>query len=192
MKRIACSVAFAAAVVFVGCTTPSVHPVYTADTLATDPAVVGTWKQADSGETYTVTRAGEGYHLLVKDNDKSKPREWEFAVRLTQIGAHRFADVAAAEKARDAHEEQWGPLFVPTHMFCRYAVAGDTLDIRMLNREWLRKAIANGSATVSTTPLDKETNLLTSETPQLRAFLEKHAGDDAAFSDRTVLTRVKP
>lgn len=196
MKRLACLVALVAAAVFTGCATPSVHPIYTQDTLVEDPAVVGTWKEAGSGETYTVTRAGDAYTLVVKDNDKQRPREWKFAVRVTQIGPHRFADFSPAEDERQAHEERWGILFLPTHMFCRYTVGAtggtDTLVLRFLNRDWLRKAMADGTAALGSTTLDRQTTLLTSETPALRAFLEKFGGDDAAFADICRLQRVKP
>lgn len=192
MIRSITGLALVLAVIAAGCATPSVHPVYTQDTLVTDPGVVGTWKQADDSATYTVTRVGDGYHMLVKNNDKDDPKQWEFSVKLTQIGSHRFADVSAAEEERDAHEEHWGPLFVPTHMFCRYRVEGDAVDIRMLSRDWLRRALADGKVALGSTPLDTHTTLITSETAQLRAFLEKHGGDDAVFSDHTRLERVKP
>lgn len=175
-----------------GCATPSVHPIYTDDTLVTDPAVVGTWKQPGERPTYTLTRVGDGYHMVVKSDDPRDPEQWEFAVRLTQIGAHRYADVTAVEEEREAHEDHWGPLFVPTHMFCRYALERDALDVWMLSRAWLRKAAGDGTVALASTPLNKDTTLITAETLQLRAFLEKHGGDAAAFPDHTRLERVKP
>lgn len=192
MFRTIAGLVLAAVFAALGCTTPSVHPVYTDDSLVTDAGVVGTWKTGDDKATYEVTRAGDGYHLLVKSNDPTEPKQWEFSVKLTQIGPHRFADVTVVSTERDAHEDRWGPLFIPTHLFCRYTLEGDALDIWMLNLKWFRTATADGTASLGSTFLNKQTTLITAETPDLRAFLEKFGGDGAAFADHSRLERVKP
>ncbi len=181
--------------ILAGCATPSVHPIYTAETLITEPGLVGTWRpanEADGKATYTITRVAEGYHLLVKTNDPADPGQWEFAVRLTKIGEHKAADVTAVEEERRAHEDHWGPLFLPTHMFCLYSLEGDTLTVRMLDRDWLKREVEAKRVTLAHTSLSRDTLLLTAETKDLREFVERHAGDRGAFANEASLSRVKP
>lgn len=174
------------------CATPSVHPIYTAaDTPLIEPGLVGTWKQSGDKETYTITRAGDGYHMLVKNNEASGAKQWEFSVRLVQLGDSSFADIAAVEEERQAHEEHWGPLFVPTHMFAAWALDKDTLTVRMLKREWLERTLADKKIALGCTRLDGHTLLITADTEDLQAFLKEHAKDDAAFADVVKLERAK-
>jgi hypothetical protein len=180
-----------AAAMLTGCGTPSLHPLHSEDKELFDSAIVGTWKDGDDAPTYTVTRVGDRYRLLVKNNKTKEPREWEMDVRLVQLGAGRFADFCAVENERRDHEERWGPLFVPTYMFAKYTVEGETLTLWMLNKGWLEKAIADKRVGLPTSRLSQNEVLITAETAQLQAFAQKHADDPAAFSDKTQLRRVK-
>lgn len=171
-----------------GCATPSVHPLYTDDTIVYEPALVGTWGQKDDAQTYSITRVGKVYHLLVKDHDPKKPQQWEFEVRLVKLGDHRYADVAAAEEERDAHEEHWGPLFVPTHMVARFAVSGDALTVWTLRHEWLKERLDAREVSLAHTRLGPGVILITATTAELQAFLRAHADNPLAF-DKTELTR---
>ncbi len=174
------------------CATPSVHPIYTAaDTPLIEPGIVGAWKQSGDKETYTITRAGDGYHMLVKNNEASGAKQWEFSVRLVKLGDTSFADIAAVEEERQAHEEHWGTLFVPTHMFVAWALDKDMLTVRMLKRAWLQSALADEKVALGHTRLDGNTILITADTGDLQAFLKAHAKDDAAFGDVVNLERMK-
>lgn len=179
--------------VLTGCSTPSVHPIYSAtDKPLAEPGLVGTWKDKAARPTYTLTRAGDNYHMLVRSNESKEPEQWEFSVRLVKIGKANFADFAAVEDERKAHDDHWGPLFVPTHMFARWALEGDSVTVWVPRREWLEKALADKTLTMPHTRLDRHTLLITAETAELRAFLKKYGTDEGAFADEVKLERVKP
>lgn len=171
-----------------GCATPSVHPLYSDDAIVYEPALVGTWGQEHNDQTYSITRVGKVYHLLVRDRDAQKQKQWEFEVRLVRLGDHRFADVAAVEEERDAHEEHWGPLFVPTHMFARFAVSGDTLTVWTLRHEWLKERLERREVTLAHTRLSPGVILITATTAELQEFMRTHSGNPLAF-DKTELKR---
>ncbi len=174
------------------CATPSVHPIYTADDKPViEPGLVGTWNTADDKATYTVSRAGDGYRLVIKDNEPKDARQWEFAVRLVMLGDTSFADFAAPEKESAAIGEKWGPLFVPTHMFAAWALDKDALTVRMLKKDWFKQGVAEKKFTLAHTRVDDEF-LITAETRDLQAFLKEHAKDEKAFGDVVKLERVKP
>lgn len=183
------------ALAVMGCGTPSVHPIYSKDyPPVTEPGLVGTWKQSDADTTYTVTRAGEGYRLLARDKKEGagEVKEWAFTVRLVKIGDRAYADFYAEQKEREALDEKWGPLFVPTHLFAQWTLVGDALAVRFIDRDWLEKAMASKSVTLASTRLNKDTILITAETAELQAFLKKYGGDTSAFADQVRLERVKP
>jgi hypothetical protein len=181
------------AVALGGCSTPSVHTIYSKDKEVAEPALVGTWRGTDAGDkpTYAVSRAGDGYLLHVKNNEPQNPEEWDFDVQLVQLGAGRFADVAATEAERGKHDDHWGPFFLPTHLIARYTVEGDSLTVWMLNAEALKSALDDHSVTLAHTWPSKDTLLLTAETPDLQKFLGAHVKDEGLFN-KAVLQRVKP
>jgi hypothetical protein len=178
------------------CATPSVHPIYTEsterDALLDEPGLVGTWKGSDSSTTYTVTRVPNAYGLVAATTDEKRPDRWEFDVRLVQIGEHRFADFSVNGRERDALQEKWGPLLVPTHLFARWDLEGDALTLWLLKRDWFEKAVAGKAVTLTHTAMGKDSILISAPTADLQAFLRKHGGDPDAFADQVKLRRVKP
>ncbi len=185
--------ALMAAVLAGGCATPSVHTIYTKDKEVADPALVGTWKGADSTDksTYAVSRSADAYRLHVMNNDAQHPEEWDLEVRLVQLGSARFADIAPTDDEKGKHDDHWGPLFLPTHLLARYAVEGDSLTVWVLNADALKAAMDERKVTLSHTSPSKETLLLTAETPDLQKFLEAHGKDEGLFN-KASLQRVKP
>lgn len=169
-----------------GCETPSIRPLATKDKRISDAALVGTW-QSEDGDTYTIRAEGDHYVIVFEDDEKQMDHKWNLEVRPIQLGKHRFADIQVAEKEQAAVEERWGPLFVPTHLFVRYtvdAVAG-SLRFWALAGDWLgRQALRPGY-------ISFDDYLITSDTVDLQAFLEVHAGDPHAFRMEE-FKRVKP
>lgn len=176
-----------------GCETPSVHPIYfRTDPVVNEPGLAGTWKQDDSRTTYTVTQEGSLYKLVVKNNDAKDPKQWEFGVRTVRLGETNFADFAAPEAELKEHAERWGPLFLPTHMFAAWALEGDKLTVRLLDRDWLRSSMQDGLVSFATTRLPDDSILIASPTEDLQEFLKAYGTNKKAFSAVVELERVKP
>jgi hypothetical protein len=157
-----------------GCETPSIRPLATKDKRISDAALVGTW-QSD-GDTYTIRAEGDHYVIVFEDDEKQIDHKWNLEVRPIQLGKHRL-DIQVAEKEQAAVEERWGPLFVPTHLFVRYTVdaAAGSLKFWALAADRLsRQALRRGHISFGD-------YLITSDTLDLQAFLEVHAGDAHAF-----------
>lgn len=186
--------AFAAAALFVigGCGTPSIHPVWSKDKEIIEPALVGAWREREEKTTYTVTRDGDAYRMVVRDGDPKNPKEWTLEMHLVKLGDARFADMTTPESEQSNVGTHWGPLFIPTHMFVKYALDGDSLRVWMLDREWLEKLAADKKAALPFTSVNKETILITADTPELQAFLQAHAAEASAFGKPIELSRMKP
>jgi hypothetical protein len=175
-----------------GCSTPSVHPVWSKDKDLTDPALVGAWAPAekDSKELYTVTRQGDAYHLVYKKTEKPEETR-EFDVRLVKLGAYRFADVTMPESAQRELSDRWAMFALPVHTFLRYSIDGDRLHIWCLDRKEFEAGLKAKTFTLAHTRTDDDTVLITAETPDIQAFLGTHAEDKDLFG-AAELQRVKP
>lgn len=177
-----------------GCATPSVHPIYTEDTIITSEAIVGTWVEENGENVYTITpiEGTTSYRLRYSQRSEaaSKTQAREYEARLVKLGPHLFLDVAAAESDRRQISEQHGTFFVPTHMFLRVRVEGDRGTAWWLRRDWLRDALAEGQVRLPATPLDPNTILITAETPALQRFLRTFAETEEAW-EPVHLTRVR-
>lgn len=174
-----------------GCSTPSVHPIWSKEKDFADPALVGAWRPAekDAHETYTLSRAGEWYHLVYEAKDAKDTRE--FDVRLVQLGKLRFADIAMPESAQRELGDKWDGFEIRTHMFLRYTIEGDHLRIWCLDRKEFLAGIEAKRYTLPYTALDGDSILITADTADLQAFLERHAEDKDLFSSAD-LERIKP
>jgi len=184
-----------AAAVLAGCETPSIRPLASDDKRITDAALVGKWR-SEEGDTYTVQVKDDHYLVVIKDHNKLIGDKWNLEAQSIQLGKYRFVDIRVAKKERDTVDERWGPLFVPTHMFARYAVdvGAGSLKLWTLNVGWLSKQSVRPSYTdfdyVPFDPFDIRV-MLTADTRDLQTFLESHADDPDAFQMKE-LKRVKP
>ncbi len=152
-------------VLFSGCIT-YVHPLYTEDSLVSDPSLVGTWESGPtsmSDETITMTRiAGHGYLATFETRGTTLRRR----VWVTSIADNYYLDVSELDSS-DLFR-----LCVNTHDFALMEYAEDKLTIFGVNETQLRKLIA--SEGLAHTPLKGNRILVTASTAELRDFFEKH------------------
>ena len=94
-----------------GCGTPSLHSICTTDKEISEPGLVGSWRSTEEGDqpTYIVSKASEGYHLLVKGRDPKKAEEWGFELRLIRLGPSRFLNVGPTPEDRKKQEVYTDP-----------------------------------------------------------------------------------
>jgi len=180
-----------------GCGTPSLHPIYTKDTLVEDERIAGSWRDENGKTTYTVALTKNSVYRLHVGSPPSgkddKGVDSDLELRLVQVGGSRFIDVCAGAADRSRLDEKHGTLFVPTHLFARVKIEGDTATVWWLKQDWARRMMDDHASGFSATPLDEKENgpiLITSETDKLRAFLRNHAEDEDAWESIT-LRRVK-
>ncbi len=182
-----------AAVLLGGCSTPSIHSIYSKDKAVAEPGLVGSWQYTDPSDspTFNLSQAGDAYRLHVKSRDPAEKEGWDFDVQLVKLGDERWFNAAPTEADRKAQGERWGPIFVPTNMFARYKLDGDTLTVWFLDRRAFNEALSDKKLTLAHTSFDKDTLLITAETPELQKFLAEH-GTDAALFEEEHLKRIKP
>lgn len=178
----------------VGCV-PSLNPLYTEKDLIYDPALVGTWIDADDGgATWTFQKAGDkAYHLVLKNKDGL---QGEFKVHLTQLGKWRFLDMypdaAAMEELK--RDDFYKSHYIPAHTFYLVKQIEPTLQMASLEIDWLDNYLTTNTAAIGHTRVgnpgsDDRRVLFTARTEELQKFMQKMAGTEGAFADPSTMKK---
>lgn len=180
MRRALC---FAIAVAFApGCLVLSLNPVYDGETIAWEPALLGSWQDAEDKSSVEIER-GEWRSYRIK---YVHPIETgTLTGYLTAIGDDRLLDVMPARG------EDRGSFLLPAHAVLRVRLEGDRLELTPLSYDWMnerlraRTRIAGLDAVLD----QKENALIVSPTAALRAWIRKQPGAGPMFGAPAAFTR---
>jgi hypothetical protein len=180
-----------------GCSTPSLNPLATPETTATDQDLIGRWADVKSTDTtYVVTQAGDNeYHLQCIPKESGK-RPLAFSFKIVRLAETRYLDLTVTKTAVDELGEKYGTCAVPAHAFMKMKRKGDELTIWLVKSQWLNDGLKSGEiklAHATTRPRendDKETYILTGPTSELQTFFRKNADVEEAFEDPVVMHRL--
>ncbi|HET6317473.1 MAG TPA: hypothetical protein VFG86_13515 [Chloroflexota bacterium] len=169
-----------AAALIQACLVVSLHPVYSAETIAFDAALVGNWVGDEESATVTFERAEWlSYHLVFTDSGKTT----RLSGRLTRVGDLQLLDVSPLD-GTDIPDLQ-----IPVHGIYKIAIDGDTLSAAALNYDHFF-AMAKAGKTDAGLVLDARKNaVLTASTPDLRQWLQAHETDEGLFDAPMVFRR---
>lgn len=179
LKCLATSVALGLA----GCV-PSLHPLYTSDTIVFEPALLGSWAETDSEGRWEFRQGGENsYRLTMTDDDK----QGEFEVHLVKIGSSRFLDLFP-EKLELPGNEYYQMHLLPVHSFILVSQLQPTLRLALLQPTWLKSFLAKNPEAVKHEIVDGDV-LLTAPPEELQQFLLAHVNTEGAFTTPAELMR---
>lgn len=177
----------AAALLFGGCTTPSLNALATPETTVTDQELVGRWiDPEDADTTYVVTTAGENtYELKCIPKDASK-RPLQFSFQLCRLADTRFIDLTITKAAADDLGEKYGTCALAAHVFMKMRRKGDDLTVWQMKNDWLNDGLKGGEvklahATIRPPGEDKENYVLTGSTSELQSFFRRNAETEEAW-----------
>jgi hypothetical protein len=174
------TLAAVAALLSSACLVVSLQPVYEPETIAFDPALVGTWLAGEDDMTISFAR-GEwhSYHVTVEERDDRT----RLSARLTRVGERLYLDVSPLDGADVA------PMLLPVHGIYRLALDGETLSLSDLNYEQLERLSREGSAGLPIAIDARKNVVITASTAELRRWLVTHADDEGLFDAPTILRR---
>jgi hypothetical protein len=150
MKRInVLCVTLLSAFLLFGCL-PSLHPLYTDDTLIFDEQLVGKWY--GEGEIWSFVKTGDKkYGLNVLDDDG---KQAAFEVHLVQLGEHRFIDLYPGKNVDlENTAEMYGFNLVPAHTFMKIDLSDPNLRLQWV---YLGELIEDDPNLLKHEILDKE------------------------------------
>lgn len=170
-----------------GCV-PSLNPLYTEKDLVFEPGLVGTWA-GDKDTTWTFEkRGGKSYRLTY--TEKGVPARFE--AHLVRLGGSLFLDTYP-DGSEMPRNNFYRAHFIPAHFISKVELAGNELNLVLLNPDWMNKGIREKKLSIRHEPLGKDRLLLTASTAELQTFVRKYANDPKAFQLNATdkLTRVK-
>jgi hypothetical protein len=168
MRYAALILALAGAALLTGCSSLiSLNPFVADGQTATDPALVGTWKVADSDEKGRVAIEQHGSTYAIRFEGDEKPMHLQG--RLTRVGDAELMDVIST----DEHD-----LAIPVHLVVRLWPAAGKLNWAYLDSDWIR---AQAKQALATQPSGGDTLITTPGDPVVQ-FLKKFGADPRAYS----------
>jgi len=166
-----------------GCLVLSLNPAYDEDTIGWDPALLGTWQDADDKSSIEIER-GEWKSYRIK---YVHPIETgTLTGYLTAVGDDRFLDVMPARG------EDRGSFLIPAHAVLRVRMDGNRLELTPLSYDWMNERLraATPIPELSAVLDQKDNALVISTTAAVRGWLRKQPRDGPMFGAPAVFTRV--
>ena len=174
------ALAVLAALLSSACLVVSLQPVYEPETIAFDPALLGTWIAGDDDTSLSFERAEwHSYHVTIEERDDRT----RLSARLTRVGEQLYLDLSPLDGADVA------PLLLPVHGLYRLQLQDDELSLADLNYERLERLALDGGAGLPMAIDARKNVVITASTAELRRWLVAHAGDDGLFAAPTTLRR---
>ena len=181
--------ALAAVLVLLSACVPSLHPLYSPETIVFREELIGVWKEnPQDEESWTFTKRDEekSYALVIRE-DK---RDSSLHARLVKLDEHHFLDLVADA---DTLNEKVGDLYraslIPGHLTMKVKL-GAKLEIQMLDPEKLKELLKASPKALAHTYIEKDYLVITASTEELQAFMKKHAESKELWGDPGVMEKM--
>lgn len=178
----------ALAAVLTGCYPLSIQPFFTQKDLVYDPALVGVWKEADSGTSVWTIRRGDATSYEALNTEDGDTRRYQF--HLVQLGDARYLDIVPLEEEGMAQH-------IPAHSLHRIRISADVVEIEPLSLDYfdaLINAHKTGIAQKVAVPIQQGVDnkiVLTGSTAELQEFVLKHAREKELFAEMGQYKRMR-
>ena len=165
-----------------GCLVVSLHPSYDDDSLTWDPALLGTWENAEDRASLQIERADWKSYRIRYEYTIEKG---ELTGYLTSIGDDRFLDVMPPRG------EDRGSFLVPVHAILRVRLGDDRLELTPLSYDWFFDHVRSERKIpgVDVTLDQKENALIVSPTAALRNWIRGQASTSPMFGAPAAFVR---
>ncbi len=183
MKAKTAIILFYIAALIIGGCIPSLHPLYTDETLIFDEKLIGKWSDEGDDTIWEFRRSGEKKYNVRLSGNGSGGR---FEGHLVNLDGALFLDLYP-EKL-DIDDGFYEIHFVRAHTFLRVSLLDPNLQLAMMKPD-----IIEDDPNALRHERTDDNMVLTASTEELQKFMIKHANDANAFdSDAAVMTRRIP
>jgi hypothetical protein len=175
-------------VLFLAGCIPSLHPLYTEETMVFREELIGAWKEKPQDEDSWTFVKGEksSYRLTIQEKEKSSVLE----ARLVKLGDQLFLDLTPDGDALKNAKlgEFYCAALIPGHLILKVKLGGK-LELQFLEPEKLQEFLkANPDALAHTEVEDRL--IITATTPALQAFFKKHADTKELWGEAAVMWKL--
>ena len=163
---------------------PSLHPLYTDADLTADPAMVGSWVDQESGETWSFSNSGKLKYTLVHADSNGLKSEYD--ARLVKVADKLFLDIVPAKSA--IQNTSVAERFIATHTFVHITRKDSTMQVSYMEPRWLKDFLAANPRAVRHEKVNGEI-VLTSSPKETQKFVLDHLNTHEAFSPPAQFSR---
>ena len=207
MKKIKVSmILFSVVLCLAGCLT-TLHPIFTAKDLITDPRLIGNWEKAKD-KTKVIYRqpnanelsnlspalqseAGKIYMLDEKD-EQGDIRSTYYAF-MVKLGKYYYMDYyPASEKERQSADNFFAAHYIPMHSIYRIEFKNsNSFNVQRLDGGYLEKLIKNKQIRIRHEVMEDGGIFVTAPTAELQQYLIKYSDVPEAYNNDDNYTKIK-
>jgi hypothetical protein len=172
----------------VGCV-PSLHELYTKDTLVYDPALVATWQENDSTWTFKGDPNNKSYELLIVEQDKERGRlENKMEARLVELSGKRYLDLFPQKEVKLNVGNWFNTGLLRAHIFIKAEIKDAKLLLAIMKPDVVERMVEK-DPTVIKHEKTEDRIVLTASPKELQEFIKKNVGTKDFFGEPEELTR---
>jgi hypothetical protein len=180
----------------VGCV-PSLHELYTEDTLVYDPALVAAWQGKDSTWTFKGDPNSKSYELLILPKDESVlaqqdkkqtlEQSW-METHLVELDGNRYLDIFPQKDAELNVNPWFRAGLLRAHLFFKVEIKDGKLLLAIMDTKTVEEMIEKNPSLVRH---EKTTDriVLTASPKELQEFIKKNTGVKNFFGEPEELKR---
>ena len=178
------------AVCLVGCV-PSLHELYTEDTLVYDPDLVGTWRTNNSTWTFEGDPNDRLYHLLIVEQDEKRGRlENKMIAHLVELDGDDYLDIFPDKDVKLNVGNWFTTSLLRAHLFLKLQIKAESITLAIMNPDVIEKMIEKNPSIIKHEKTEDRI-VLTASPRQLQEFIKKYAATKDFFGDPEELKLVE-
>jgi hypothetical protein len=167
---------------FVGCV-PSLHELYTEDTVVYDPAILGHWQQDETTWAISGDPNAKSYTIvIVEQDDKRGTLESKLDGRLVELDGKRYLDIFPNKDVTLNVGNWFQAGLLRAHLFLKQDLKDGTLQLAAMNPETFKKLVEQKPDIVKHEET-QDTIVLTASPKELQAFIKKYGATEKFFGD---------
>jgi hypothetical protein len=165
---------------FVGCV-PSLHELYTDDTVVYDPAILGDWQQDDATWSISGDPNAKSYRIVIIERDEKRGKlESKLDGRLVELDGKRYLDVFP-DKDVALNVGNWFQAgLLRAHLFFKQEFKDGTMLLSVMDPDAFKKMVEQKPDIVKHEKTE-DTIVLTASPRELQAFMKKYGGAEGFF-----------
>jgi hypothetical protein len=172
----------------VGCV-PSLHELYTEDTLVYDPALVATWEEKDATWTFKGDPNSKSYELLIVEQDEKRGRlENQMGAWLVELDGKRYLDLFPRKDVKLNVGNWFSTSLLRAHVFIKTETRDGKLLLAIMSMDVVEKMIEK-DPTIIKHEKTEDRIVLTASPKELQEFIKKNAGVKDFFGEPEELKR---
>ena len=172
--------------VLVGCV-PSLHELYTDQTLVFDPSIAGQWHDTDGTQWEIAANAEEkNYTITIHESEQTQSK---LLAHLVEIEGHRFFDLYPAKDAAIKTGDWIKAHLIAGHLFLKVETADSKLALAAMNPQTIDTLLKENPRLVKH-ERTKDRIILTDSPENLQVFVLAGLKIEGFFGDPITLERV--